>query len=165
MRLQSNLYCTELSWERSSSTFGAGPDIHHHQQQQQQQQSPESSMMNGATAEVFKGLLDTRRRPLLDLELRNSLVFAKWTTSTTFSIPITSNTFPTMNGKWTLSFVLVALLLCCLSAVFSSVEGAYRKPPFNGSIFGKRSSGGGSAGSGHGQGKRLFLTNYYLHFW
>ncbi|KAH9389118.1 hypothetical protein TYRP_008472 [Tyrophagus putrescentiae] len=55
-----------------------------------------------------------------------------------------------MNGKWTLSFVLVALLLCCL-AVFSSVEGAYRKPPFNGSIFGKRSSGGGSAGSGHGQ--------------
>lgn len=43
------------------------------------------------------------------------------------------------------AFIAVILAICVLFTISNVAEAAYRKPPFNGSIFGKRS--GNSIGS------------------
>lgn len=45
------------------------------------------------------------------------------------------------------TFTVVILTICVLLVISNVAEAAYRKPPFNGSIFGKRS--GNSIGSEH----------------
>ncbi|KAI2810544.1 hypothetical protein BLOT_001707 [Blomia tropicalis] len=57
-----------------------------------------------------------------------------------------------MSNKYQMAFVFAILFLC---TVVCRSDGAYRKPPFNGSIFGKRSSsmiGSSSPTSSNGNG-------------
>lgn len=58
-----------------------------------------------------------------------------------------------LSSRFLFNFIF---LLICVFIVTNAVEAAYRKPPFNGSIFGKR--------SGNGLGK-LTLPNFNKQFY
>lgn len=57
------------------------------------------------------------------------------------------------------TFTVVILVICVLLAISNVAEAAYRKPPFNGSIFGKR--------SGNSIGSDSFVFKYFQidHLW